>query len=382
MYDVVLAAKRRSVAGELPKAKLTEIIQSVGFNPNCDGVLADRRLRDHASLLDVVCWDWVHTALQDGFLTGEASLLIQAQGIPRSTLQEWLKWDGWRFPKHRQTKAEELHRIFSHYRESAADPVKIKASCSELLGLYGLLRHFVEINVPAGGGSVLARDAFFAACGVVDLLLEAKRVNTAPGDAATRLETATVRYLDLHIQAHGTGWVRPKHHWMLDIPAQVRRSGCIIDAFVIERHHLIVKAVAEQVKRTTAFERSVLSGVLNVMCNSSDEESHADGLRGRQAKLPSSHNVVVADALRSFGVDIAVGDVVRCGNLLGIARACVREADTLAVAVTVLDVIARPTAHHARCKLVEGRGLEVWSPADVCQCNAWYPEDAILVVLL
>ena len=379
IIDVVVEAKRKYVAGEMNKTDMTEIVQVVGFNANIHGVMADPQLRAHAPLLDTVCWDWVHTALQDGFLTGEVALILEACGISRTTMQDWLQWDGWQFPKHRQTKGDQLHRIFSQYREVASDPCKIKANCSELLGLYGLLRHFIEVNVPEDAANKKFRESFIAACGVVDTLLDAKRSNRAPQDAASHLDIATAEYLEKHIAAYGTKGVKPKHHWMLDIPDQVRRSDCIIDAFVIERNHLLVKTVAEPVSNTSAFERSVLQGVLNVMCNDSDI---AEGLRGRTAKLPGSADIVVADALRCFAVDIAVGDVVRCGDVFGLVQACVREAIVLAVTVTVLDVVCRPTIHHVKCKLNASRKLEIWSPADVCQCTAWYVDTGLVVILL
>ena len=49
---------------------------------------------------------------------------------------------------------------------------------------------------------------------------------------------------------------------MLDTPAQFLKDSVVLDAFVIERTHLAVKAIAEHVDNTRAFERSVLCGML------------------------------------------------------------------------------------------------------------------------
>jgi hypothetical protein len=382
MYDVLLAGHRKMSDGRMTKIAYERLVQAIGFNANEHGILADQRLRSHMSLLDVMCWDWVHVALSDGFLTGEASLIVASAhpyGVDWATLENWLQWDGWRFPKHCKAKGEDLHRIFSNHR-STTDPLKIKVSCSELLGLYGLLRHFVELHIPSVDGLRPALASFVAACTVVDVLLDAKRLNTNVLDVADRLDTLTVEYLRLHKVAYGTQAVRPKHHWMLDISGQLRRSQCVFDAFIIERNHLVVKAIAEQVDRTTVFERSVLTGLLNKM--HSLEVSH-EGLVGKRAKLPGSHNVLVADSMRRFGLDLAVGDVIRCCNAFGIVRACVSELEVSVAIVALLEVVARPVGHYVKCKLTRDRTLEMWSPADIHQCKAWYVDsDSHLVVVL
>ena len=36
--------------------------------------------------------------------------------------------------------------------------------------------------------------------------------------------------------------IKPKHHWLMHVPQQIARDNAVIDAFVIERQHLLVKA--------------------------------------------------------------------------------------------------------------------------------------------
>jgi hypothetical protein len=59
-------------------------------------------------------------------------------------------------------------------------------------------------------------------------------------DGAAQLETATRNFLELHQHAYGSRHLKPKHHWMLDLGPQVRRDRMILDAFAIERQHLLV----------------------------------------------------------------------------------------------------------------------------------------------
>jgi hypothetical protein len=83
------------------------------------------------------------------------------------SLQEWL------FPKFRSVKSKNLCRIFDERRLSAKEPDKVKASRAELLGVYGLLRHYVECELPADRAAEPPVQSFFAACKVLDWLLAA-----------------------------------------------------------------------------------------------------------------------------------------------------------------------------------------------------------------
>ena len=103
-------------------------------------------------------------------------------------------------------------------------------------------------------------------------------------EAAAQLEQATGRYLRLHQEAYGTVLLKPKHHWILDIPAQLRRDGMVLDAFVIERQHLMVPGVAEHVN-TAVYEVSVCSSVLSLQLQETVDDALFDGLIGRTSRL-------------------------------------------------------------------------------------------------
>ena len=123
-------------------------VRSTGLNPNAHGLLADTALATRLGVIEAVRYDWVHNALQDGTFTVEATEFLKSAatvGVTFAVLERFLADDAWRFPKAHKSKAKELHRVFSVWRSSAdSDETKIRGSASELLGLYGLLRHFVE----------------------------------------------------------------------------------------------------------------------------------------------------------------------------------------------------------------------------------------------
>ena len=88
-------------------------------------------------------YDWVHTLLQQGVMNAEIEgLLIWSSGlgISREAVQAFLKDEAWAFPNNTRHLARQLHRIFDVSRVSSTKPDKIRGTCSELLGVYGMLR--------------------------------------------------------------------------------------------------------------------------------------------------------------------------------------------------------------------------------------------------
>jgi hypothetical protein len=177
-------------------------------------------------------------------LSTEASLFLAHLGIEYRVVQEYLKDDKWFFPAATRRQSLGLHRIFDHFRNPDDEVPRIRASCAELLGLYGLLRHFIEVNGDITPENAAPWASFEALCHCIDLILAAKRRVATPEAVGPQLKAAHVRHLVLHMEAYGTRGVKPKHHWQLDTASQLARDKCVLDAFVIERIHLQVKAAA------------------------------------------------------------------------------------------------------------------------------------------
>lgn len=353
-----------------------EAVLGLNFNP--DGLTSNADLAPHVDPVGACTYDWVHNMLQDGALSREIEAFFQVAGIDRAAVREFLAMPDWNFPKFHQLKARELHRIFDDKRISAANPQKVKASCAEFLGVYGLVRHFIETEVAADVAAE-ARQSFFAVCDVLDLLLAAKFRFIDIADVWQRLECATVRFLHLHKLAHGQKHIRPKHHWQLDVPRQLCRDNCVLDAFVIERAHLAVKRVADPVDRTSSFEASVLASLTStVMQNASEVVPR--GLLGPFAPLPGVENAFIADRMEIFSAEISVADVLFRGEAAATVRACCLHVGVRCVFVDVMAILQRPSEHSiiAACT---GR-LVVWEATDVRLALAWRPcEDGSLLIV-
>lgn len=191
-------------------------------------------------------------------------------------------------------------------------PPQVKCSASELLGLHSLLRHFVQTRVDPQPGVEKELASFAAACRCIDLLLLAKRGVAASGEVAEALARASAEHLELHKAAYGTAHLRPKHHWVMDVPAQLRRDGLVLDSFIIERIHLQVKSIAEHIRNTSCYERSVLAGVLNLQAKRLSKALQQVGLEGRQVLWPGTQDVLVSDRMGYLGLKVARGCVAAC----------------------------------------------------------------------
>ena len=105
--------------------------------------------------------------------------------------------------------------IFGAWRdESAHESGALKASASEMLGLYSLFRHWVE-HVLEDDMLALERDSFAKACRCVDIILDAKRRLTPMGTSGQALRRALSDYVEAHKRAYQSGHIKPKLHWML-----------------------------------------------------------------------------------------------------------------------------------------------------------------------
>ena len=206
----------------------------------------------------------------------------------------------------------------------------------------------------------------------MDLIAQAKRQITDLRPTACRLHDSACRFLDKHILAYGTGHVRPKHHWLLDIASQVIQDGVVIDAFVVERQHLFVKRVAEPVRNTRMFERSVLSSMCTVLFEG--QADFADGLKGRTGSWSDFPGAQVANRMAVGGLDVAAGDLVFGGECTSFVVACASEAGVFYAVVEVLVLGGRVGLH--ACRVGSSGHHELWPGTELSLALAWYREPA------
>ena len=200
MVDSLQDAAGKVAAGTLTSGKFLQLQQMIGINHCLLGLAANTRLRGHVDIIGVMTYDWVHNCLQDGVFNAECMAFLKAcepLGVTRGCIQTFLADEWWVFPACSRAKDRQLHRFFDIRRQSDKEPDKVKASCSEMLGMYGLLRYFFELHV---GDNVAVRvefRSFLAACKVLDLVLMAKRCIADFAVVAAQLQIATAEHLRL-----------------------------------------------------------------------------------------------------------------------------------------------------------------------------------------
>ena len=338
--DVVNAAWRRVRAGTMSAAALHRLEQATGYNATPFGILGDVELRTSLNVYSNTKYDWMHSMLQNGTLTEEIYLFTQAcseLGYRNHALSDYLKSE-WIFPHCRKSQSGGLWHVFDDFRSrSSKEAERLKASASEILGIYSVVRHWVATVVGPRPEIADKRASFDACCATLDIMLQTKKglISTAQGSAA--LLQATERHLELHVAAYGVDRVKPKHHWMFDVAEMMQDTQVIIDAFIIERLHLRAKRQADPIKELRVYEKATLAGVINEQFEDA-RTPLTDGLRGQPVEYDRA---LVSDHMNVGATGFSTGDVVSRGAQMGIIAICVEEDGVLLAIVNELSPIAQ-----------------------------------------
>jgi hypothetical protein len=387
VVDLIQQAHDRCVDGRLTKKTLEDICFSHGLNYNADGLIWDTSLRDVVKPVDIVTVDWMHTALQNGFLTVDAFQFLSAAGVPFPTMEAYLQTDIC-FPSMHRSKSNELHRVFDSFRHRSSKRADaLKATASELLGLYALIRHYVETKVP-NDRAPLAQASFDACCKCVDIINWARHGRITTAEAAPMLKAAVQDYIRKHKAAYGKDHLIPKHAWLWDIVSQMERDIEVLDMFVVERGHLGVKHIAERVDNLRVYERSVLSGHITDRLRLLHEQQAPTRLLGKEVLSREYPNSVFSRSMAFDSLLLSVGDVVVRENELGRIVACARETrakETVLMIIVEDGNFLRYRSENSRIYDFEGH-LSVWEPLAVQVATAWYNysdnNESCLVVLM
>ena len=369
---LVEAAHKRWLAGRLTKDMYEQIEKSKGLTYNSKGLMWDPRVRPLIKQ-SVVTMDWPHSLLCDGSFSTEVYLFLQSserladKGF--ADVATHLK-DQWTFPAQRRGSMKQLHLVFNDFRcDYASDHERLKASASELLAVYGLVRHWIATEVQG----VAALDdhvaSFHACCETVDICQRTKRGQLTMQEGSRLLKEAAQRHLALHIRCYGTEHVKPKHHWVFDIALQWLEHQLVIDAFIIEKEHLRAKVIADRVDNTSQYERTVLAGMMHAQVDDLNSLGPRAQLLGRSTPYPGFPDALVSDNLSIGGVSFSVGDFVFRGSTAGQVVACIQEDGDFYLVVDPFALVARLSNHSGNFVFQGGRA--VWGAEDATPVLAW-----------
>ena len=351
--------------------------KATGININANGVLADQALREHFKPIESLTFDWQHTFLSNGVAAQELFSFLTAcrqNGVPNIwSLLEQFCAANWTWPLQHRAEGQAIHKVFNKSRERASQD-HWKSGASELLCAYPLVRRFAESvllpQIPALAGQVRS---LLLCCRVLDLLQDCK----GGVSDINIIERAIRNHLCSHRAVYGDQDWRPKFHYALHIPEQLRRDARLYDCFVVERSHQLPKDLAAAVKNTGGFERSVIARSLLVRLRRLEELPARSALQGPTQAFPELARLTGEPALRIAskcvlsGLVFAAGDIVLCDDFAIEFEAAVEGAGRLGVLGRLLVIVARPSATTAECKSEGGQSLLWTSDLRVRRPHAW-----------
>ena len=315
--DLVATAHARHRDNQITGTMLDNIVKTEGMSYVPGGLSYDPRLRG-LGFFEAITVDWMHTWLQDGVFTVEATLMVKAGGAASTPerLLTFLKLP-WTFPKNMDTKGKLLWRIFSKHRlDDHGEVDKVRASASELIGLYSLLRHFFATQVDHTPALQPHLDSFQACCAVLDCILAAKKHLVSPREVADTLRAKIASFMRLHLACYGSDYIRPKHGWQWAIPENFDRDDRVWDALIIERLHLLVKETGHRVRGgVIRLEKYLLAGILNSQMGSL-RTLHGDCcfVDERSYECDGLPNTRFGRSILVWGMHLHAGDVVFHGR--------------------------------------------------------------------
>ena len=376
--DLVAEAHRRYQARSITKVMFDNIQKVEGFNYCPGGIAYDMSLRGQIDFFSAITMDWVHILLQDGVLTDEVWLILEAckDTVSRDNLEEFFK-QGWSFPQTMQTKGKLLFRVFSSHRLNESDEFdKVRASCAELLGIYSLLRYFLSKRVPRTDRMENNWQSFDHCCRIIDLILAIKKKTVPVQEAATMLRNRIAAFMRAHTRVYGSRYVRPKHAWLWDIPNRIERDEYIVDCFVVERLHLWVKAHAAHLRSLQCFERSVLSGVINAQVSNLQSLNGRWCLHANTTCVDAFPGVQFANSLEISGVKLSIDDIIFHHDTPGKLVACALQDGILLVIAEMWSPVEIETPHARRWRCGK-QDVRLIPAAEVDLAVAWMYIDAV-----
>ena len=201
--------------------------------------------------------------------------------------------------------------MFSDYRlDSDGNLDKLRASASELLGLYTLLRHLFTMRLQHRAELKANWDSFDACCQVLDIIHACKKKDASPRASAPLLRQKISSFMEKHKLAYGTRYIKPKHAWQWAIPDQFEYSDHCYDAFKIESSHLAVKKQAARLRNLKRLERTILAGFLNTQISNLRTMGEVSYFVGPTMEFPELPLATCGKCMVVGEISLRVDDVV------------------------------------------------------------------------
>lgn len=377
-------------AGGATKAKVEQLEKATGFNLSPTGLLGDLDLRAHVLPITHTSYDPMHCIFSNGIGSQEMHLVLklcsQHLGIAFSHLESWC--GAWKSPAHTDSKVASA--VFSSRREGASKD-GFKGIASELVAIFPLVRHFIEVLVrprcPEAMKSAL--ESFSMLCSIVSLLNAMKRDRSnVTNQNCNKLQRMLASHLKLFAQAHGAEHVRPKHHFCQHLPGQILARGAVLDCWPCERKHRSLKRIAGTIDNTRNFERSLLARAVAEQISCTPAESFTTKLLGETTLAPDlavelgANSVTLARGIKYGVVSLSAGDVIIAESTCIRITACMLLDSSWCVLAVVYEFVQKLGAG-TLWKLQAPSACFTLSPNGFLVPTYWtFQSDGLLLTLL
>lgn len=234
--------------------------QAVGLNFNPAAMIFDPDLCRVVKPTSQWLHDWMHTFLVKGIFNTIMHLMMREaeEALGRDFYKivfDYVK--EWQLPKSR---SENLSGLFLPKRKKANDEAgSFKCTASEGLSLFSIFTCLLLQVVAPIGACAKAIAVMVALANVLELL----QACAVPGiTSPERLAAAIEAFLQASIAAGWHDAWHPKFHWVVHLPAQLRKWGILPACWVQERKHKLAKRFGNLQQNTTNYERSILLQLL------------------------------------------------------------------------------------------------------------------------
>jgi hypothetical protein len=281
-YDRVLTAA---------PAALADLEKAFGMVKEPHGLVADLQLRPFVAPILNTMLDFGHVFIIHGLFQFEVTeFLLRAKamvGIKPEHIHAWFQ--AWTWPKSEHNPPKTV------FNEIHSAHTEFKASSSESLSLYPVLRAFVKdfIGDTAMVAEVRSLMSMFR------ILDGWKSYQSCGLGDAHEWQSEIELHHGLFVIAYGKDVVKPKHHRALHFGQMLDQFGILQATMVHERRHKQFKEIAVAVKTSVKFERVCTELLLN---------------RQSQIMMDDSQFQVGTFAIGCKPVNIAVSELLPAGD--------------------------------------------------------------------
>ena len=223
---------RQHQLGHVSAAACAAATQIAGWNYNAHHIMLHPTLDFKFAI--AVYYDWMHIWCVDGVFSRELTALLshRPSAFTCRDLHNYLM--RWVWPRGQASGA----RVFECGRYSG--------TASETLSSAPVLAKFVRdvvmpLKIPELQASL---HSFLCCCKTLALLNAGRRGATSPEE----LFASTMAFLTAHQLAYGTEHWAWKHHAATHVPDMWKRSGVLLNCWVHERKHKLVKRFVQNRK--------------------------------------------------------------------------------------------------------------------------------------